>query len=86
MATAAPNPNENGPSRMRKIMSYSVNEDIRSKLPQDNGYIDSSQPLPPLIRHSRQKAILNRPAVDVPGGIPDFSRRSGPLPVPFRWR
>jgi hypothetical protein len=37
MATAAPNPNpnENGPSRMRKILNYnnSMDEDIRSKLP-----------------------------------------------------
>jgi len=42
MATDAPNPNENGPSRMRKIMNYNVNEDIRSKLPQEN---DSPPPL-----------------------------------------
>jgi hypothetical protein len=48
MATAAPNPNENGPSRMRKIMSYSVNEDIRSKLPQESGYDPPSLPPPPL--------------------------------------
>jgi hypothetical protein len=49
MATAAPNPNENGPSRMRKILNYSMDEDIRSKLPPDNGYPPAEPPLnPPL--------------------------------------
>jgi hypothetical protein len=49
MATAAPNPNENGPSRMRKILSYnSMDEDIRSKLPQDSGYLPPAEPPPPL--------------------------------------
>jgi hypothetical protein len=44
MATTAPNPNENGPSRMRNILNYSVNEDIRAKLPQYNGELPPSEP------------------------------------------
>lgn len=44
MATTAPNPNENGPSRMRNILKYSINEDIRSRLPQENGGIPPSEP------------------------------------------
>ncbi len=48
MATAAPNPNENGPSRMRKIMSYNMNEDIRSRLPREGEYGSPSQPPPPI--------------------------------------
>jgi hypothetical protein len=48
MATAAPNPNENGPSRMRNILKYSMNEDIRSRLPQENsGFPPSEPPLYP---------------------------------------
>jgi hypothetical protein len=73
MATAAPNPNENGPSRMRKIMSYSVNEDIRSKLPQEA--VPPSQPPPP----------LNPPLAVEQTPQPDGSRRawwnSGFFPV-----
>jgi hypothetical protein len=48
MATAAPNPNENGPSRMKRIMNYSMDDDIRSRLPQEGDYGSPSQPPPPL--------------------------------------
>jgi hypothetical protein len=50
MATAAPNPNENGPSRMKRILNYSIDEDIRSRLPQEgDDSLPSQTPLnPPL--------------------------------------
>ena len=61
MATAAPNPNENGPSRMRRILS--MNEDIRTRLPQENGYPPAEPPLnPPMaIVQNPQPAGSGRP-------------------------
>jgi len=47
MATAAPNPNENGPSRMKRIMNSSMDEDIRAKLMRNNSY-PPDEPPPPL--------------------------------------
>lgn len=65
MATDDPNPNENGPSRMRKILSYSIDEDIRSRLPQQDQYGSPSLP-PPLdpplaVKQNPQPAGSGRP-------------------------
>jgi hypothetical protein len=63
MATAAPNPNDNGPSRMRKILSYNtMNEDIRARLPRDVDYGSPSQPPlnPPLVVEQTVQPAENR--------------------------
>ncbi len=49
MAAVAPNPNESGPDRARKIFNAStpsMNEDIRAKLLRDNAYIPMEEPPP----------------------------------------
>jgi hypothetical protein len=58
MTTASPNPDENGPSRMKRIMNYNIKEDIESRLPHEG---ENAPPETPSGNENSRSAGSGRP-------------------------